>query len=133
MADESITDDAGTAKNSGGRPRKELTEAQIAELETLAAVLTQDQISDYMGIPARTLRAIMARDESVSAAYKKGKAKAIDRVAQSLLLNAAEGNTTAQIFYLKTQAGWKEKETEAQDLPPVVIQLTRDEANKSPD
>lgn len=117
------------AKNSGGRPRTELTDAQITELETLAAVLTQDQISDYMGIPARTLRAIMSRDESVSAAYKKGKARAIGRVAQSLLRSASEGNTTAQIFYLKTQAGWKETETEAQDLPPVVIQLSRDEAD----
>lgn len=119
------------SKNSGGRPRTELTEAQITELETLAAVLTQDQISDYMGIPSRTLRAIMARDDSVSAAYKKGRAKAIGRVAQSLLRSATEGNTTAQIFYLKTQAGWKETETEAQDLPPVVIQLTRDEADQT--
>lgn len=133
VADTSLMDDAGTAKNSGGRPRTELTKAQIAELETLSAVLTQDQISDYMGIPDRTLRAIMARDESVSAAYKKGKAKAIGRVAQSLLRSATDGNTAAQIFYLKTQAGWKEKETEAQDLPPVVIQLTRDEADKPSD
>lgn len=121
------------SKNSGGRPRTELTEAQITELETLAAVLTQEQISDYMGIPSRTLRAIMSRDDSVSAAYKKGKAKAIGRVAQSLLRSATEGNTTAQIFYLKTQAGWKETETEAQDLPPVVIQLTRDEADQAAD
>lgn len=117
------------AKSSGGRPRTELTESQVAELETLAAVLNQDQIADYMGIPARTLRAIFARDEFVSAAYKKGRAKAIGRVSQSLLRSATDGNTTAQIFYLKTQAGWKETETEAQDLPPVVIQLTRDEAN----
>jgi hypothetical protein len=116
-------------KNSGGRPRTELTDSQVAELETLAAVLNQDQIADYMGIPARTLRAIFARDESVSAAYKKGRARAIGRVSQSLLRSATDGNTTAQIFYLKTQAGWKETETEAQDLPPVVIQLTRDEAN----
>lgn len=117
------------AKNSGGRPRTELTESQVSELETLAAVLNQDQIADYMGIPARTLRAIFARDEFVSAAYKKGRAKAIGRVSQSLLRSATDGNTTAQIFYLKTQAGWKETETEAQDLPPVVIQLTRDEAD----
>ena len=117
------------SKNSGGRPRTELTDAQIAELETLAAVLNQDQIADYMGIPARTLRAIFSRDKLVSAAYKKGRAKAIGRVSQSLLRSATEGNTTAQIFYLKTQAGWKETETEAQDLPPVVIQLTRDEAD----
>lgn len=113
--------------NKGGRPKTELDEEQIREIETLAAVLNQDQIADYLAIPARTLRAIISRDENVSAAYKKGRAKAIGRVSQSLLRSATEGNTTAQIFYLKTQAGWKEAETEAQDLPPVVIKLTRDD------
>lgn len=112
--------------SKGGRPKTELTEDQIRELETLAAVLNQDQIADYMGIPVRTLRAIISRDESVSAAYKKGRARAIGRVSQSLLKSATDGNTTAQIFYLKTQAGWKEAVAEPQDLPPVVINLTTD-------
>ncbi len=120
-------------ENKGGRPKTELSEAQIKEIETLAAVLNQDQIADYLSIPSRTLRAIISRDETVSAAYKKGRARAIGKVSQSLLRSATEGNTTAQIFYLKTQAGWKETPTEAQDLPPVVIQLTRDEADKTSD
>jgi hypothetical protein len=115
--------------NTGGRPRAELTPDQVAEVETLAAVLNQDQICDYLGIPTRTFRAIMQRDEHVSAAYKKGRAKAIGRVSQSLLQNATDGNTTAQIFYLKTQAGWRESQPEAQELPPVVIQLTPDETD----
>jgi hypothetical protein len=119
--------------SKGGRPKTELSEAQIKEIETLAAVLNQDQIADYLSIPSRTLRAIISRDEAVSAAYKKGRARAIGKVSQSLLRSATEGNTTAQIFYLKTQAGWKETPTEAQDLPPVVIQLTRDEADKTSD
>jgi len=119
--------------SKGGRPKTELSEAQIKEIETLAAVLNQDQIADYLSIPSRTLRAIISRDETVSAAYKKGRARAIGKVSQSLLRSATEGNTTAQIFYLKTQAGWKETPTEAQDLPPVVIQLTRDEADKASD
>tara|TARA_B100000424_G_C22858838_1_gene457795 strand:- start:71 stop:436 length:366 start_codon:yes stop_codon:yes gene_type:complete len=115
--------------NTGGRPRTKLTSEQIAEVETLAAVLNQEQICDYLGIPSRTFRAIMQRDEEVSAAYKKGRARAIGRVSQSLLRSATEGNTTAQIFYLKTQAGWKEAVPEAQELPPVVIQLSTDEAD----
>lgn len=119
--------------NKGGRPKTELDDDQIREIETLAAVLNQDQIADYLAIPARTLRAIISRDENVSAAYKKGRAKAIGRVSQSLLRSATEGNTTAQIFYLKTQAGWKEAETEAQDLPPVVIKLTRDDIDEAAD
>lgn len=118
--------------NKGGRPKTELDDEQIREIETLAAVLNQDQIADYLAIPARTLRAIISRDKNVSAAYKRGRAKAIGRVSQSLLRSATEGNTTAQIFYLKTQAGWKETAPEPQDLPPVVINLTTaDESDKT--
>lgn len=115
--------------DKGGRPKTELSPEQIMQVETLAAVLNQDQICDYLGIPSRTFRAIMQRDEEVSAAYKKGRAKAIGRVSQSLLQSATDGNTTAQIFYLKTQAGWKEAVPEAQELPPVVIQLTPDDSD----
>jgi len=119
--------------NKGGRPKKSLSTQQIAEIEKLAAYLNQDQIADYLEIPTRTLRAILSRDEVVSAAYKKGRAKAIGSVSQSLLKSATEGNTTAQIFYLKTQAGWREAPIETQDLPPVVIKLTPDATDESAD
>lgn len=116
-----------------GRPRTELDERQVIELETLAAVMNQEQIADYMGIPARTLREIMSRDDSISAAYKRGRARAVGTVGQSLLRSATEGNITAQIFYLKTQAGWRENTQEVQDLPPVVINLTPDAADAPTD
>jgi hypothetical protein len=108
---------------SGGRPRTELTPDQVRELETLAAVLNQAQIADYLGIPDRTLRAIMERDEIVSAAYKRGKARAIQRVAASLIEKAVEGNAPQQIFYLKTQGGWKEQAPEQKELPPLTINV----------
>jgi hypothetical protein len=110
----------------GGRPKTELSAEQVTQVEALAAVLNQEQISDYIGIPARTFRSVLSRDENVSAAYKRGRAKAIGRVAQSLLQSAFDGNITAQIFFLKTQAGWREVQPEAQELPPVVIQLEVD-------
>lgn len=91
-----------------GRHPKELTDTQRGELETLAALLTQDQIADYFGITRPTLAAMMDRDEDISLRYKKGKAKAIAAIAQNLIMQAREGNLTAQIFYLKTQAGWRE-------------------------
>jgi len=50
----------------------------------------------------------MARQDEVSARYKKGRAKAIGSVSKSLLQKAIAGDNTAAIFYLKTQAGWKE-------------------------
>ena len=50
----------------GGRPRTELTPEQIREVETLAAVLNQQQIADYLGIPHRTFQAILERDDDLS-------------------------------------------------------------------
>lgn len=116
---------------AGGRPKTELTADQIEQVEKLAAVLNQEQLCDYLEIPSRTFRAIMQRDEAVSAAYKKGSANAIGKVAQSLLKSATEGNITAQIFYLKTRGGWREAQPETQELPPVVIQLSPDEADEA--
>jgi hypothetical protein len=107
-----------------GRPRKTLTKEQIKEIEKLAAVLNQTQIADYIGIPDRTLRAIMTRDDDVSAAYKRGRTKAIGSVAQALIQQAQAGNTTAMIFYLKTQAGWRENDiSEDEDITPQKVQI----------
>lgn len=90
------------------RPTITLSPEQICEVETLAALPSQDQIADYFGICRNTFRAIRARDEEVDANYKRGKAKAIAHVANGLLQKARTGCTTSSIFYLKTQAGWRE-------------------------
>lgn len=85
-----------------------LSEEQKAEVPTLAAVLTSEQIADYFGIGKTTWFAILERDEEVSELYKKGKAKAIANIASNLIKKAQSGDLGAQVFYLKTQAGWKE-------------------------
>ena len=90
------------------RPRKTLTPAQVAEVETLAAVLNQEQIADYFGIDSDTFATIRKRDPDVFRSYKRGKAKAIGSIGSNLITQAKNGNTAAAIFYLKTQAGWKE-------------------------
>lgn len=95
--------------NKEGRPPVELTEDQIREVQTLAAVLNTAQIADYLGVSHVTFKAIRERDERVSFAYKNGKAKAIASIGGNLITSAKKGNTAAQIFYLKTQAGWSEK------------------------
>lgn len=94
-----------------GRPPITLSDAQTLEVETLAALLNQDQIADYFGICRNTFRAICERDPEVGARYKRGKAKAIAHVANGLLQKARSGDTTSSIFYLKTQAGWRETAT----------------------
>lgn len=92
------------------RPTITLSPAQVAEVETLAALLSQAQIADYFGISRTTLHAILDRDEEVAVHYKRGKAKAIAHVANGLLQKARSGDTASMIFYLKTQAGWRETE-----------------------
>ena len=85
-----------------------LSDHQKSEVETLAALLSQDQIADYFGVCRNTFRAICERDPEVGERYKRGKAKAIAHVANGLLQKARSGCTTSSIFYLKTQAGWRE-------------------------
>lgn len=106
--------------------QKKLTEDQITQLEALSIFLTQEQIADYFGISRRTLNNMRERDDRIAAAYAKGKAKGIAKVGSALFSQALKGNTTAQIFYLKTQAGWREQEVEQQDLPPINITLSKD-------
>jgi len=52
----------------------------------------------------------MEREPDISARYKRGKVSAIIDIAQSLIQKARDGDTTSQIFFLKTQAGWREKD-----------------------
>lgn len=86
----------------------ELTEKQISEIETLAVFLTQEQIADYFGISKRTFNNMRERDKEIDRLYNKGKAKGIAKIANGLFQTAVAGNTSAQMFYLKTQAGWRE-------------------------
>ena len=91
-----------------GRRSKELTDAQKAEVETLAAVLSTSQIADYFGIGRTTFFALLERDAEISERYKRGKARAIGTIAQCLITKARAGDTASMIFFLKTQVGWRE-------------------------
>ena len=90
------------------RPEKALRPDQLAEIETLAAVLTPQQMADYFGIGRTTFFGLIERDAEIGERYKRGKARAVGSVAQSLITKARAGNVTAMIFYLKTQGGWRE-------------------------
>lgn len=124
----------GRQGDGGGQPKKKLTPDQVREVETLGALLSLEQISDYFGMARNTFNAICERQPEVLEQYKKGKARAIGSVAKGLLMQAREGNMTAAIFYLKTQAGWRE--TSVQELvgkdgkdlksPVIVIQSPDD-------
>lgn len=126
----------GTEYSGIEMPRKPttLTDDQKAQVEALAAYLTQEQIADYLGVTRQTFLAIMERDPSVSLHYKKGKANAISSVANGLLQKARDGDTASAIFYLKTQAGWREtqKLEHSQDgsmAPQLVVYIPDDETD----
>ena len=91
----------------GPKP-KTLSYEQEVQLEALASVLTVEQIADHFGMARSTLFKIMADDPDIRARYDMGKAKAIAEIAGSLLTKARKGDTASQIFFLKTQAGWRE-------------------------
>ncbi|AUR95777.1 homeodomain-like protein, partial [Vibrio phage 1.213.O._10N.222.54.F10] len=109
----------GNQGDGGGRPPTVLTEEQIAQVEALGAVLSIEQIADYFGISKPTFYAIMERQPDVSLRYKRGKAKAIGKVSQGLIQKAMAGDNAAAIFYLKTQAGWKETQHVQQEVKEV--------------
>tara|TARA_R110000744_G_scaffold175749_14_gene294572 strand:- start:658 stop:1038 length:381 start_codon:yes stop_codon:yes gene_type:complete len=111
----------GNQGDGGGRPAVELTGDQLIELKALATVLNKAQVADYFGICENTLRAIEKRQPDVSAAYKKGRVDQVLDMGGNLVQLAKEGNVAANIFYLKTQAGWKESEPEAQEIPAINI------------
>jgi hypothetical protein len=91
-----------------GRGAIALTEQQRSEVETLAAVLTAEQMADYFGIGRTTFFAMMQRDPEIAERYKRGKARAVGSIAQSLITKARAGDTASMIFFLKTQGGWSE-------------------------
>jgi len=114
----------GKQGDGGGRPLVVFDEKQIIQVESLAAVLNKTQLADYFSIGETTLREIEQRQPEVSEAYKRGKSKAIGNVAKNLISQAQAGNVSAAIFYLKTQAGWKEtqvNEITGADGQPLIV------------
>lgn len=91
-----------------GRKKKMLNDEQIKQVEKLAGLLTVEQLADYFGMSHNTFRSRMREDDRIAEAYKRSRAKVVAGVAGNLVQQALAGDKTAQIFYLKTQAGWRE-------------------------
>ena len=90
-----------------GRRAHKPDPAQRKQVETLAAYgIPEQDISRVVGIDPKTLRKHY-RDE-----LDLGETKANAQVAGFLFNAARNGNVTAQIFWLKTRAGWKETPSE---------------------
>lgn len=83
----------------------EPTAEEIAKIKLYAGLgSTQEQIAAMIGKSVPTL----VKNDDVRKALDEGRAETIAKVAGSLVKKALNGDTASAIFYLKTQAGWKE-------------------------
>src|SRR6267378_4291791 len=81
--------------------------SQRRQVEAMAAYgIPEDNISRVIGVDPKTLRKHY-RDE-----LDLGETKANAQVAGYLFNSAKNGNVTAQIFWLKTRASWREAPVE---------------------
>ena len=73
--------------------------------------LTYEQIAHNMGIGLTTLKEWRQKDATISSTLKRGREVVDYEVENALLKSALEGNTTAQIFWLKNRKKeqWREK------------------------
>jgi hypothetical protein len=88
-----------------------LDEAQIAQVEVLAAYLPIEKIADYFGFSKRAFYDIRKRQPEVLAAYNRGVAKACSFVGNMLMGFIREKENSASklsaiTFYLRTKGGW---------------------------
>lgn len=77
--------------------------------------LTEAQIAAALGIAPGTLIEKKKEYSDFANAIKAGQARGIAKVANALFQQAMDGNTTAQIFYLKARAKWSDKPEEEND------------------
>lgn len=97
-----------------GLPPKTLTDSQRIEVEALSAYLSTAQMADYFGMHRDTFFMLMKREPDIALRYKRGKSKAIGKVAQGLVQRAVAGDTASSIFFLKTQGRWRETDRTAE-------------------
>jgi hypothetical protein len=97
---------------------------QLATIERLAGHgFRLDDIAIAVDISPSMLDRWMKRKD-VNTAYRKGRIEAISNVAERLYQKALDGDVTAMIFYLKSQAQWTDKpQPEDNDRAEVVLYL----------
>lgn len=122
-----------------GKYEKWLKEENLLLLEGWARDgLTDEQIAKNMGVSYSTLKDWKNKYSAISAALKKGKEVVDYEVENALLSSALEGNTTAQIFWLKNRRPdkWRDKQKEETDKTALdkldsILKEIKDDAERS--
>ena len=92
---------------------------QTVQLHTTVGT-PQETIAQILGIDAKTLRKHY-RDE-----LDLSRAKANATIGGALFNKAKGGDTAAMIFWMKTQAGWRETEAaQSEEAPSMTINIHR--------
>jgi|TARA_R110000822_G_scaffold203139_2_gene340103 hypothetical protein len=107
----------GNQGDGGGVDPIVFSKEQVIEVEALAAVLSKAQLANYFCIAESTFRAIEKRQPEVDMAYRRGRSNQIANMGKNLVELAQTGNVTANIFYLKTQGGWRETDNDVSSQP----------------
>lgn len=110
------------------RARHQPSPETRAQVEALSGYgVRQDEIAVYLQIDAKTLRKHYQNEISL------GHIKANIGVTRALHKNATDGNVTAQIFWLKARAGWRDRPDdnygEQEALAPLTITIERKDAS----
>lgn len=87
-------------------------EIDLEKLYNLAKIgLSEEQIAVSLGISLTTIARRKRDDDTFATTLKAGKQRGIDAVTNSLFESATaeKPNTSAQIFFLKSRAGWLDK------------------------
>ena len=94
----------------GGRKKIVLDLEQVENLASRGLGTTQ--IARALGVSWDTIDRNRKRSAEFEDALKRGKAKGLAQVTNSLFTSATDGNVTAQIFYLKNQDAktWKDRQ-----------------------
>lgn len=132
-------------KNVVGRSPIVFTDEQIIQIEALAAFLPIEKIADYLDVSEKTFHEIKNRDSRISTAYYRGVARAhalAGGIIMKFMSYDAEIPNIAQLqmqldaakFYLRTQAGWSEKQfVETKNTTPqlrnIIIEAREDDGS----
>ena len=122
-----------------GKYEKWLKEENLLLLEGWARDgLTDEQITKNIGITVSTFYEWKKKYSEISESLKKGKEVVDYEVENALLSSALEGNTTAQIFWLKNRRPdkWRDKQKEETDKTALdkldsILKEIKDDAERS--
>ena len=109
----------GGVRAGAGKPPFKPTDAERRQVETFAG----------LGLPIRHIAALLREGIAADTVLKhfpveleRGKAKANAKVAQTLFQKATSGDTTAMIWWSKTQMKWSERlELTGEDGAPIGV------------